>query len=106
MALADEVLLGMASADEGAEAVREQRTRPGRIGTWRRSISLPRRCRSAPYSSGRLMPRTGPADPPAHAGDPDAELPDSYLSESEQQQAIVRERSRRFVRTRRPGAGA
>ena len=83
------------------------RTRPTRIGAWRLldifAASL--QWRGAMLGSGPILPRTGPADPPMRAGDPDSELPGSYLSDSEQQQAMAQERSRRFVRERRRARG-
>ena len=79
-----------------------------RIGPWRlldifaASISL----RGVFLGGGTLLPRVGAADPPGAHGEPAAELPGSYLSDAEQQQAVAQERARRFVRARRPRAQA
>ena len=75
-----------------------------RIGPWRlldifaASVSL----RGVFLGVGTLLPRVGAADPPGAHGEPAAELPGSYLSDAEQQQAVAQERARRFVRARRP----
>ena len=77
-------------------------THNGRIGAWRLfdvfAASLT--WRGAMLGGSSLMPRRGPSDAPRAAVDPAEELPDSYLSESEQQQAVQQERARRFVRAR------
>ena len=77
--------------------------RSRRIGPWRllemmtATIAL-----RGTLLGGGLLPRAGLPDEPAGRVEPDSELPDSYLSDSEQQQAVQRERARRFVRgTRR-----
>ncbi|MHB8684715.1 MAG: hypothetical protein ACYC9X_10380, partial [Dehalococcoidia bacterium] len=58
--------------------------------------------RGAFLGGGSLLPRVGAADPPDARGEPVAELPGSYVSDVEQQQAVAEERARRFVRARRP----
>jgi len=47
------------------------------------------------------LPEHGPPDPKAPSIEPDEELPNSYIGDGEQQQAIARERARRFVRAYR-----
>ncbi|HEX5478850.1 MAG TPA: hypothetical protein VFY79_03940 [Dehalococcoidia bacterium] len=85
----------------------EKRRVPGRIGPWRlldifaASLEL----RGAFLGAGAILPRTGPADTPVRVGDPAGELPDSYVSDFEQQQAMAQERSRRYVRARRRERG-
>jgi hypothetical protein len=83
------------------------RTRPTAIGAWRLleivTAALP--WRGTMLGGGELMPRLGLPDPPSNASDPDQELPDSYLSEHEQRQAVQKERVRRFVRARRVTGG-
>ncbi|MBF6601256.1 MAG: hypothetical protein IVW36_12185 [Dehalococcoidia bacterium] len=71
----------------------------GRIGAWRLFdvVATSLTWRAAFIGGGMLMPRRGPADPARRAVDPAAELPDSYLSEREQQYAMQRERARRSV---------
>jgi hypothetical protein len=77
-------------------------THNGRIGAWRlfdifaASLSW----RGTFIGGGLVMPRRGASDPPQTAVDPPEELPDSYLSDSEQQQAVQQERARRFVQER------
>jgi hypothetical protein len=72
----------------------EHRRQPSRIGAWRllEIVTAAFPWRGAMLGGGDLMPRLGLPDPPAGATDPDAELPDSYLSEHERQQAMQKER--------------
>ena len=55
----------------------------------------------AMLGGGGRLPEYGPPDGAAPTADPDSELPESNISESEQKQAVERERARRFVRARR-----
>ena len=77
---------------------------PTRIGPWRlldlvqASLSM----RGMGMIGGGRLPEYGPPDGGSPAGDPHNELPNSNISDGEQQQAMLREGSRRFVRTRRP----
>jgi hypothetical protein len=77
--------------------------RPRRIGPWRllEMMTATLALRGTLLGGGDLLPRAGLPDEPAGRPEPDVELPGSYLSDSEQQQAVQRERARRFVRTRR-----
>lgn len=80
--------------------------RPGRIGPWRLldivQATMP--FRAAMWGGALMVPEYGPADTP-HNPEPDEELPGSNISTSEQNEAVQRERARRFVRTRRSGRG-
>ena len=81
---------------------REQKPR-GRttIGPWRLLDIV---CATSPWRAGlaaaAILPEHGAPDPRTPNVDPDQELPDSYIGEHEQRQAIARERARRFVRVR------
>lgn len=77
-----------------------------RIGPWR-LLDLVRATtplRASMFGGGGALPEYGPPDAPGKQVDP-AELPESNISDGEQQQAMQRERARRFVRTRRPSQG-
>jgi len=80
--------------------------RLSRIGPWRllEMMTATLALRGSLLGGADLLPRTGPPDEPSGRSEPDAELPGSYLAESEQRQAVQRERARRFVRARRRGA--
>lgn len=82
--------------------------RSRRIGPWRllEMMTATLALRGTLVGGGDVLPRTGPPDEPAGHADPESELPDSYLSDSEQQQAVQRERARRFVRAHRREAGS
>jgi hypothetical protein len=79
-----------------------QRRRGGRIGPWRLldivHATMP--WRAGILGGGTVLPEYGPPDETAAHSDP-GELPGSNIGEGEQQQAILRERARRFVRVRR-----
>lgn len=81
---------------------RHPQKRP-RIGPWRlldivqASMSM----RGASMIGSASAPEYGPPDAVVAVGDPDSELPGSNISVGEQQQAVARERSRRFLRARR-----
>ena len=91
--------------ESSAERSAEQRT-SGRIGAWRLfdifAASLT--WRGAMLGGGSLLPRRGRATHRRRRRSRREELPDSYLSDSEQQQAVQRERARRFVRDAAAGA--
>ena len=74
-----------------------------RIGAWRLldlvQATMP--WRVSMLGGAAILPKYGPPDVVAASGDPSAELPDSNIGDGEQQQAVARERARRFVRTRR-----
>ena len=75
-----------------------------RIGPWRlidlMAATMP--WRSGVLGGAAILPEYGPPD--SHAPRPDPpELPESYVAEHERAQAVQRERTRRFVRTRRVG---
>lgn len=74
-------------------------TRNGRIGAWRLFdvVATSLTWRAAFVAGGMLMPRRGPADPVLRAVEPAVELPGSYLSEGEQQHAMLQEQARRTV---------
>lgn len=76
-----------------------------RIGPWRLldivQATMP--WRSAMLGAAPMLPEYGPPDAARAAIDPYAELPGSNIELGEQQQAVARERARRFVRAR--GAG-
>ncbi len=76
-----------------------------RIGPWR-MLDLVRATmpmRASMLGGGAILPEYGPPDAPHSYSDPDVELPGSNLADGEQQQAVARERARRFVRARRRG---
>lgn len=76
----------------------------GRIGPWR-LLDLARATtplRASMFGPSAALPEYGPPDLPGAQIDP-AELPESNITDGEQQQAVQRERARRFMRTRRPG---
>ena len=78
-----------------------------RIGPWR-LLDLARATtpwRASMFGPAVALPEYGPPDAPGMQIDP-AELPESNISDGGQQQAVQRERARRFVRTRRPSGGA
>jgi hypothetical protein len=83
------------------------RRRPGRIGPWRlldlMHATMP--WRAGLFMGAPALPEYGPPDSAVSTADPE-ELPLSNISEGEQQQAIQRERARRFVRLRRPEEAA
>ena len=75
------------------------------MGPWR---LLDLVCASTPWRGGLLagptiLPEHGPPDPGVPNAEPDEELPDSNIAEHEQQQAIARERARRFFGVARQG---
>ena len=78
----------------------------GRIGPWRlfdlahATMSF----RGAFFGGVALLPEHGLPDAPVPNVDPARELPNSNIGDGEQQQAMQRERSRRFMRARRTGA--
>lgn len=70
---------------------------PGRIGPWRLlDIVLATMPLRASMMGAGALPEYGQADAKVVAVDPEEELPDSNISETEQRQAIQRERSRRW----------
>ena len=75
---------------------------PGRMGSWRLldivHASMP--WRAGLFGGGTVLPEFGPPDSPIANIDPE-ELPGSNIDEGTQQQAIARERARRFLRVRR-----
>ena len=79
------------------------RKRPGHIGPWRLldlvQATMPWRAGLA--GGGGALPEFGPPDSVAPVRDPEQELPESNLSESEQQQAIARESFRRGLASQR-----
>ena len=83
----------------------ERRQARTRIGPWRlldivqASMSM----RGATMVGAGSVPEYGPPDAVIAPGDPDSELPHSNISVGEQQQAVERERSRRWMRARRAG---
>jgi hypothetical protein len=92
---------------EGQERSVEQRaTKPQRIGPWRLleivQATMPFRGGGL-WATGMIVPEYGPADVSHGSPEPEEELPGSNISEHERNQAVERERARRFVRTRRPG---
>ena len=74
----------------------------GRIGPWRLMdlvlATMP--FRAALFGGFGLLPEYGAADARVPDTDPSDELPHSNISESEQQQAIRRERDRRWLAAR------
>ncbi|MEX2245669.1 MAG: hypothetical protein WEC75_03190 [Dehalococcoidia bacterium] len=78
---------------------------PGRIGTWRLFDLMQATMHFRGWMVGGAvgMPEYGPPDVIPGVADPAEELPDSNISEGERRQAVERERSRRFLRTRRMG---
>jgi hypothetical protein len=77
--------------------------RPGRIGPWRLldivHATMP--WRGGLFGGGAaVLPEFGPPDSTISQPDPE-ELPGSNIGHGEQQQAIMRERARRFIRVRR-----
>ena len=72
----------------------EHRRGPSGIGPWRllEIVTAAFPWRGTMIGGGELMPRLGLPDPPAPAVDPDAELPDSYVSEDERRRAVQKER--------------
>jgi hypothetical protein len=73
----------------------------GRIGAWRLlDVVLAAMPFRAVLFGGGLLPEYGPADARIPNVDPDDELPHSNISDSEQQQAIRRERDRRWLAAR------
>ena len=77
--------------------------RPSRIGAWRLLdlvlATMP--FRVAAFGGFAMLPEYGAADARVKATDPDDELPDSNISDEEQQSAIRRERDRRWLAARR-----
>ena len=77
---------------------------PGRIGPWRlldlAQATLP--FRGSFFGAGAVLPEFGPPDAPIANPEPAEELPQSNISEGEQQQAVRREQARRFIRAPRP----
>jgi hypothetical protein len=75
---------------------------PGRIGPWRMldfvMATMP--FRVGMMSGAAIMPEFGPADAAGRASDPDEELPGSNISLHEQNTAIARERTRRWLEAR------
>ena len=82
-------------------AIRHQR-RPGPIGSWRLMdlVHATMPWRAGLFGGGTVLPQFGPPDAPIANIDPE-ELPGSNIDEGAQQQAIARERARRFLRVRR-----
>ena len=82
--------------------------RSRRIGPWRllEMMTATLALRGTLLGGGDVLPHAGLPDEPLRHADPESELPDSYLSDSEQQQAVQRERARRFVRARRRGTAS
>ncbi len=81
---------------------------PTRIGPWR-LLDLVRATspmRGSMFAGAVGLPEYGPPDAPIANVDPAVELPESNISDGEQQQAVARERARRFIRTRRSSGGA
>jgi hypothetical protein len=74
----------------------------GRIGAWRLldlvMATMP--FRVALFGGFGLLPEYGAADARVPDSDPDEELPHSNISDHEQQQAIQRERDRRWLTAR------
>ena len=75
---------------------------PGRIGSWRLLDIV---CATMPFRMALMggisaLPEFGPADVKPHRGDAEDELPGSNISDGEQQQAIHRERARRWMEAR------
>jgi hypothetical protein len=87
-------------------SARDGRTR--RIGPWRLLdfMMATHALRGTLLGGGDVLPRAGLPDEAPGRAEPDTELPDSYLSDGEQQQAVQRERARRFVQARRRAAGS
>jgi hypothetical protein len=77
----------------------------GRIGPWRLFdlAQATMSWRGAFFGGAALLPEHGPPDAPVIVVDPARELPGSNIGDGEQQQAVQRERSRRFMRARRTG---
>jgi hypothetical protein len=79
-----------------------RRSSPGRIGAWRLLdivlATMP--FRMSLMGGMSALPEYGPADVKARFGDPCDELPDSNISDGEQQQAMHRERTRRWLEAR------
>jgi hypothetical protein len=73
-----------------------------RIGAWRlldlAHATMP--FRASLLGGGGALPEYGPPDAPIANVDP-VELPGSNIGDGEQQQAVARERARRFIRRRR-----
>jgi hypothetical protein len=70
---------------------------PARIGAWRLLDIV---IATMPFRIGMMggvLPEYGPADARTRTPEPDDELPDSNISEREQQRAIARERERRWL---------
>ncbi len=91
----------------GVHVARNADGGPTRIGPWR-LLDLVRATsplRAAMFGGGGALPEYGPPDAPIPNVDPIKELPASNINDGEQQQAVQRERARRFVRTRRPSRG-
>ena len=84
------------------DGVIKQQRRPGRMGSWRLLdivyATMP--WRAGLFGGGTVLPEFGPPDAAIANIDPE-ELPGSNIDEGSQQQAIARERARRFVRVRR-----
>ena len=74
----------------------------GRIGAWRLLdvvlAAMP--FRASVFGGFAILPELGPADAPVPSIDPNDELPHSNISDTEQQQAIRRERDRRWLAAR------
>jgi hypothetical protein len=75
---------------------------PGRMGAWRLLdlvlATMP--FRVALMGGAGVLPEYGPADTRERVPEPGDELPGSNISEHEQQTAIDRERSRRWLEAR------
>lgn len=75
---------------------------PRRIGAWRLLdlvlATMP--FRMALIGGISALPEFGPADIKPYRGDTEDELPGSNISDSEQRQAINRERTRRWMEAR------
>ena len=97
----------MSGRRTGADGMRARRA-PTRVGSWRLLdiFQATLHARGTLFGGSLRLPEFGAPDAPAANSDPPQELPESYLSDGEQQQAVQRERARRFVHARRPGAQA
>ncbi|MDP9238815.1 MAG: hypothetical protein M3P30_15685 [Chloroflexota bacterium] len=80
----------------------ERGRKRGLIGPWRlldiARATMP--MRASMFGMSAALPQYGPPDAPSPDIDPVEELPDSYINEYEQSQAVQRERARRHMRTR------
>ncbi len=75
------------------------------MGPWRlldivqASMSM----RGASMIGAGSLPEYGPPDTVVAIGDPESELPNSYISSGEQRRAVEQERDRRYMSARRAG---